>query len=152
MSDLVLVNEEGEIVEGKHEMLNRAAFAIHSRIHAARPDAIAAAHAHSIYGKTWSALGRKLDPITQDACAFYEDHAIFDDYTGVVSELDEGDRIAKALGDKKSAILKTMVCSPSAAQWKKPLGGLSAWSAVARLKLWPSQRAVRSTSSIMKQQ
>jgi len=106
VSDLVLVNEEGEIVEGKHELLNKAAFAIHSRIHAARPDAIAAAHAHSIYGKTWSVFGKHLDPITQDACAFYEDHGLFDDYTGVVNELGEGDRIAHALGDKKAAILK----------------------------------------------
>ena len=87
VSDLVLVNEEGEIVEGKHELLNKAAFAIHSRIHAARPDAIAGAHAHSIYGKTWSVFGKHLDPITQDACAFYEDHGLFDDYTGVVNEL-----------------------------------------------------------------
>ena len=30
--------EEGKIVEGKHQMLNQAAFAIHSRIHHARPD------------------------------------------------------------------------------------------------------------------
>ena len=45
---------------------------------------IAAAHSHSIYGKSWSTLGRLLDPITQDVCAFYEDHAVFDDYTGVV--------------------------------------------------------------------
>lgn len=106
VSDLILVNEEGEIIEGKHTMLNKAAFAIHSRIHIARPDVVAAAHAHSIYGKTWSTLGRKLDPITQDACAFYEDHGLYDDYTGVVNDSSEGDRIGEALGDKKAAILK----------------------------------------------
>lgn len=106
VSDLILVNEEGDIVEGKHTMLNKAAFAIHSRIHVARPDAVAAAHAHSIYGKTWSCFGKKLDPITQDACAFYEDHGLFNDYTGVVNDLSEGNRIAEALGDKKAAILK----------------------------------------------
>ena len=33
-------------------------------------------------------------------------HVLFDDFTGVVLETDEGDRIAKALGDKKAAILK----------------------------------------------
>ena len=67
---------------------------------------VAAAHAHSIYGKSWSALGRILDPITQDVCAFYEDHAVFDDYTGVVLDLEEGKRIAHALGDNKAAILR----------------------------------------------
>jgi ribulose-5-phosphate 4-epimerase/fuculose-1-phosphate aldolase len=106
VSDLIRVDETGQIVEGKHTMLNQAAFAIHSRIHHARPDVIAAAHSHSIYGKTWSAMGRTLDPLTQDACAFYDDHGIYDDYTGVVLDTSEGDNIAMALGDRKSAILK----------------------------------------------
>ena len=36
---------------------------------------------------------------------FYGDHAVFDDYGGVVYELDEGKRIAQALGDHKAVIL-----------------------------------------------
>ena len=59
-----------------------------------------------MYGKAWSSLGRLLDPITQDACAFYEDHAVFDDYTGVVYETSEGDRIAQSLGARKAVILR----------------------------------------------
>ena len=106
VSDLILVSEDGKIIEGKHDRLNRAAFAIHSRVHKARPDVVAAAHSHSIYGKTWSCLGRLLSPITQDSCIFFEDHAIYDDYQGVVTSLDEGDRIGLALGDKKAVILK----------------------------------------------
>jgi ribulose-5-phosphate 4-epimerase/fuculose-1-phosphate aldolase len=105
VSDLILVNDHGEVVVGD-KTVNGAAFAIHSQIHAARPDVVAAAHSHSIYGKSWSALGRTLDPITQDACAFYDDHAVFDDYTGVVLDLEEGKRIAHALGDNKAAILR----------------------------------------------
>jgi ribulose-5-phosphate 4-epimerase/fuculose-1-phosphate aldolase len=104
VKDLLLVNDRGEVVDGTWP-LNAAAFAIHSRIHAARPDVVAAAHAHSLYGKAWSALRRPLDPLTQDACAFYGDHAVFDDYTGVVLDLHEGDRIAEALGGHKAAIL-----------------------------------------------
>jgi ribulose-5-phosphate 4-epimerase/fuculose-1-phosphate aldolase len=50
-------------------------------------------------------LRRPLDPLTQDACAFYGDHAVFDDYTGVVLDPEEGKRIAHALGDRKAAIL-----------------------------------------------
>jgi ribulose-5-phosphate 4-epimerase/fuculose-1-phosphate aldolase len=104
-SDLILVNHAGEVVEGD-QAVNRAAFAIHSRVHAARPDVNAAAHSHSIYGKSFSVLGQKLKPITQDVCAFYEDHAVFTDYTGIVNETDEGDRIAEILGDKKAIILQ----------------------------------------------
>jgi ribulose-5-phosphate 4-epimerase/fuculose-1-phosphate aldolase len=104
-SDLLLVNHDGDVVEGKHPV-NAAAFAIHSQVHAARPDVVAAAHAHSMYGKSWSSLGRLIDPLTQDACAFFEDHALFDDYTGVVLDTSEGRRIAKTLGEKKAIILR----------------------------------------------
>jgi ribulose-5-phosphate 4-epimerase/fuculose-1-phosphate aldolase len=104
-SDLIRVNANGEVVEGDGGV-NTAAFAIHSAVHAARPDVIAAAHSHSMYGKAWSTLGRLLDPLTQDACAFFEDHALFDDYTGVVIDPEEGKRIAHALGEKKAVILR----------------------------------------------
>jgi ribulose-5-phosphate 4-epimerase/fuculose-1-phosphate aldolase len=105
VSDLILVNDKGEVVQGD-AVVNGAAFAIHSQIHAARPDVIAAAHSHSIYGKSWSSLGRLLDPLTQDSCAFYDDHALFDDFTGVVLDLEEGKRIAHALEGRKAAILR----------------------------------------------
>ncbi|HTP43533.1 MAG TPA: class II aldolase/adducin family protein, partial [Candidatus Acidoferrum sp.] len=104
-SDLILVNHHGDVVEGKYPV-NTAAFAIHSRVHIARPDVVAAAHAHSMNGKSWASLGRPLDPITQDACAFYEDHVVFADFTGVVYETSEGERIAQALGQGKAAILQ----------------------------------------------
>ncbi len=105
VSDLILVNEKGVVVEGERPV-NEAAFAIHSRLHMTRPDVVAAAHAHSLYGRTWSTLGRLLDPLTQDACAFYQNHAVFADYTGVVYDMSEGDRIAAALGSGKAVILQ----------------------------------------------
>jgi ribulose-5-phosphate 4-epimerase/fuculose-1-phosphate aldolase len=104
-SDLILVNHQGDVVQGDRPV-NGAAFAIHSQVHAARPDAVAAAHSHSTYGRAFSTLGKPLDPITQDVCAFYDDHAVFDDYTGVVLDVEEGKRIAHALGENKAAILR----------------------------------------------
>jgi ribulose-5-phosphate 4-epimerase/fuculose-1-phosphate aldolase len=105
VSDLLLVNHDGEVVQGERPV-NRAAFAIHSRLHRARPDVNAAAHSHSIYGRTFSSLGKLIDPITQDSCAFFEDQALFSEFSGVVYDTGEGDKIAKALGDKKTAILQ----------------------------------------------
>src|SRR6266852_2234601 len=105
VSDLILVNHRGQVVEGKPPV-NVAAFAIHSQVHSARPDVVAAAHAHSLYGKSWSSLGRLLDPITQDSCAFYGDHGLFADFAGVVYETSEGERVANALGNHKAAILR----------------------------------------------
>ena len=103
--DLILVDHQGEIVEGDWP-LNRAAFAIHSSIHAARPDVVAAAHSHSRFGRAFSTLGTTLSTLTQDSCIFHGDHVLFDDYTGQVNDPEEGKRIAHALGGHKAAILR----------------------------------------------
>ena len=104
VDDLILVNHAGEVVEGSWPV-NRAAFAIHAAIHEARPDVVAAAHSHSKFGRAFATLGRKLEPLTQDSCIFYGDHALFEDYTGVVDDPEEGKRLAHALGGNKAAIL-----------------------------------------------
>ena len=104
VSDLILVNHQGDVVHGRRPV-NKAAFVIHAAVHAARPDVIAAAHAHSVYGKAWSALGRTLDPITQDACAFFEDHVVVSEGGGkVVLEAEGGAALARGLGQHKAAI------------------------------------------------
>ena len=72
-SDLIQVDHSGKIIGGgKVRLLNSAAFMIHSAVHEARPDVMCAAHSHSIYGRSFCALGRKLDIITQDACSFHD--------------------------------------------------------------------------------
>jgi ribulose-5-phosphate 4-epimerase/fuculose-1-phosphate aldolase len=105
VSSLIRVNHSGEVVEGNYHV-NEAAFAIHSQVHAARPDVVAAAHSHSTFGRALSTLGTTLEPITQDVCAFYDDHTLFNDYTGVVTDIEEGKRIAVALGENKAVILR----------------------------------------------
>jgi ribulose-5-phosphate 4-epimerase/fuculose-1-phosphate aldolase len=106
VSDLELVNHHGEIVIGDRPV-NNAAFVIHSSVHMARPDVVAAAHAHAVHGKAWSSLGRLLDPITQDSCLFYGRHSLYPDFNGVVVSEEEGQRVASALGpDNKLVILQ----------------------------------------------
>lgn len=104
VSDLILVNHHGEVVYGKHSV-NRAAYVLHAAVHAARPDVIAAAHAHSVYGKAFSALGIPLDPLTQDSCAFYEQNVVISDHGGaVVFEEAAGRDFAQAFGQYRAAI------------------------------------------------
>ncbi len=104
VSDLILVNHAGDVVYGSHPV-NRAAFVIHSAIHRARPDVIAAAHSHSLHGKAFASLGIPLDPITQDSCNFYEDHVVISEQGGaVVFDLAAGDELAEKLGNKRAAI------------------------------------------------
>ncbi|PVI00324.1 arad-like aldolase/epimerase [Periconia macrospinosa] len=71
-SDLILVDEKGVVIDGgENRLLNTAAYMIHHAVHEARPDVNCAAHSHTIYGRAYCALGKKLDTITQDACAFH---------------------------------------------------------------------------------
>lgn len=119
--DLVLANAEGQVVEGRHHV-NQAAFTVHAQVHLARPDVAAVAHAHTEHGGALAALGEPVEPITQESCAFYEDHALYDAYTGVVVDEDEGRRIATALGGRKALILRnhgllTVGDSVDAAAW-----------------------------------
>lgn len=105
VSDLILVNEEGEVVIGD-EPINAAAFAIHSEIHKARPDVHAACHAHSVHGKAWSVFGKELDMMTQDSLRFYKSHSVYPNFGGVVLDREEGRRIATTLGNGKAIILQ----------------------------------------------
>jgi len=70
-ADLVLVDEEGCVVDGhggNMHSINPAGYVIHSAIHKARPDVVAVVHCHSVPSKAFSALGCELEPINQDAC------------------------------------------------------------------------------------
>jgi ribulose-5-phosphate 4-epimerase/fuculose-1-phosphate aldolase len=129
VSDLVLVDEEGYVVEGD-EPINTAAFTIHSAIHKARPEVNAACHAHSVHGKAFACFGRKLEMLTQDSLRFYEDHAVYQNFNGVVLDAEEGNHIAEALGSCKAVILQNHglltvgQTIDEAAFWVRPLYSL----------------------------
>jgi ribulose-5-phosphate 4-epimerase/fuculose-1-phosphate aldolase len=103
-SDLLLLDHGGNVVYGDRHV-NRAAFVLHSAIHEARPDVIAAAHSHSPYGKSFSSLGIPLAPLTQDACAFYDDPVVIQEQGGaVVLEIEAGREFATRFPEGKAAI------------------------------------------------
>lgn len=92
-SDMILVNYEGVPIGGKRYIphhafdilcsdlapgnmrrpANAAGFLIHSAVHRAREDVIAACHTHCMHGMAWSAFGRPIEMITQDAAYLYGD-------------------------------------------------------------------------------
>lgn len=80
-----------------------------------------AAHSHSLYGRAFSTLGKELDIITQDACAFWkvkfmisqnlsirsncvQDHAVYTNFGGIVLDEEEGKRIVEVMGKKKVSV------------------------------------------------
>ena len=104
VSNLILVDHEGTVVEGRHAV-NRAGFILHANVHEAHPDIVAMCHAHTVYGTAFASLGRPLEPISQDACAFYEDHVVIGEAAGAVSvEHRAGSDVAAAFKGVKAAI------------------------------------------------
>ena len=103
VSTLVLADHDGKVVEGSYA-LNRAGFVLHAAIHHANPDVVASCHAHTVHGAAWCSMGRLLDPITQDACCFYEDHVVINESAGAVAVgRDAGEAVAAAFGNNKAA-------------------------------------------------
>lgn len=104
MSNLILVDHDGKVIEGTHAV-NRAGFVLHANVHEEHPDIIAMCHAHTVHGTAWCATGRPIEPITQDACAFFEDHVIIGDEAGAVAvENHAGSNVAKAFKGVKAAL------------------------------------------------
>ncbi|KAK7472389.1 hypothetical protein VKT23_000504 [Stygiomarasmius scandens] len=105
-SKLVLMGPDGFVSpHGAQTTVNVAGYYIHTAIHKARPDIVAAAHCHSIYGKTWSVFGKPIECLQQDGCMFYENLSVYENYGGVVLAEHEGNNIAAALGPKNKACI-----------------------------------------------
>lgn len=54
-------------------------------------------------GRAWSTFAKPLDMLTQDVCNFYNAHAVYAAYGGIVFASEEGQNIAKALGKHNKA-------------------------------------------------
>ena len=106
VSNLILADHKGTVVAGKHA-INRAGFVLHAAVHEAHQEIVAMCHAHTLYGTAFASLGKKLDPISQDAAAFFEDHVVIDDEAGQVTvEVEAGHKVARAFKGVKAAIHK----------------------------------------------
>lgn len=104
-SDLLLVDNEGQVLEGSGE-LETTAFCIHSRIHMNHPNAACVLHTHMPYATTLTSLeDTPLEPISQNALRYYNDVAYDPNYNGLASDVEEGERMAAAMGAKRVLFL-----------------------------------------------
>jgi len=99
-SGLMLIDEHGQSQDPAQDA-GFAAFNIHSRIHALHPEAQCVLHTHMPYATAITMLENgRLEPASQEALRFYDDVAYDDSYNGLVHDVVEGERIARAMGDK----------------------------------------------------
>ncbi|RSH90308.1 hypothetical protein EHS25_001642 [Saitozyma podzolica] len=123
-SDLLLIDHNGNVIAGGKpgdgQLYNAAGFAIHGALHMGRPDINAAAHAHSQFGKAFSAMGRNLDMASHvssttivadkllsitEAAAFSETIRLYNEFGGVVLTDEESQRIVNAMGEHGKAMI-----------------------------------------------
>ncbi|HEX7053778.1 MAG TPA: aldolase [Burkholderiales bacterium] len=104
-SNLLALDAAGNVLEGGGEF-EKTAFWIHSRIHRAHPRAACVLHTHMPYATALTLLeDGRLEMAEQNALRFHDDIAYDDTYNGLVVDAAEGDRLARALGDKRVLFL-----------------------------------------------
>lgn len=100
--NLLLVDERGKVLKGEGSP-DSTAFWIHSRIHKARPkDARCILHTHMPWSTALCCIEEgRLEMCHQNCLRFYEDIAYDPEFNGLVLDEAEGDRLCRAMGDKK---------------------------------------------------
>src|SRR5918911_3598312 len=104
-SNLLALDAAGRVVGGDGEY-EKTAFWIHSRIHIAHPHAACVLHTHMPHATALTLLeDGRLEMVEQNALRFHDDIAYDDTYNGLVVDEAEGDRLARALGNKRVLFL-----------------------------------------------
>jgi ribulose-5-phosphate 4-epimerase/fuculose-1-phosphate aldolase len=100
-SDVVVLDLEHEGTAGGHQ-----GDFIHKQILRRRPDVSAIAHSHCHASVMMCVLGTVIEPFTQVGAALHGDQGLFEGFSGPVRDFEEGDGIAKALGDRSLVLAK----------------------------------------------
>jgi ribulose-5-phosphate 4-epimerase/fuculose-1-phosphate aldolase len=117
-ADLMVVDEKGEVVEGRHQV-EPTAFFIHGRIHLGKRKK-AVLHTHMPFATALTLLdGGELDVFAnQNAMRYYGRIGYDRDYGGVALANEEGDRICNALGNNDVVFMQhhgVIVCGDNVA-------------------------------------
>lgn len=117
-SDLLELDFSGTVVAG-HGLVEDTALYIHLSVHRLLPQLRCVLHTHMPYATALSMLeDPRLLMAGQNALGFHGDIA-YVDYNGLALDYDEGERLARALGDKSILMLRNhgvLVTARSAAQ------------------------------------
>lgn len=104
-TSLVKVDLDGKKLTDTPYDINPAGFTIHSAIHAAREDAHAVLHVHSLNGVAVSAQKGGVLPISQQSI-FVLSSLAYHDYEGVALRDEEKPRLVRDLGSKNFLMLR----------------------------------------------
>jgi ribulose-5-phosphate 4-epimerase/fuculose-1-phosphate aldolase len=104
-SDMIVFDEDGNTLEGEG-VVELSAQCIHAPIHRITGTRVVM-HTHQTWAITLNMLeDNRLLPASQTAAFFHGHIAYDDDYAGTADSLEEGERLAKVIGDKHAVFMK----------------------------------------------
>jgi ribulose-5-phosphate 4-epimerase/fuculose-1-phosphate aldolase len=104
-SDFMVVDFNGHIVAGQGSIEDTALY-IHVPVHQLAPHARCVLHTHMPYATALAMLENpRLEMAAQSALGFHDDIAYEAEYNGLAFDRTEGERLARALGDKSVLIM-----------------------------------------------
>jgi len=119
-SDLLLLDSDDAGTMSRPDAPDPSAWSIHGRIHALLPQARCVLHVHPPYSTALSTLADpRLIAIDQTTARFFNRVAIDQHYGGIADQREEGERLARALGDKSRMIMGNhgvLVTAPTVAE------------------------------------
>lgn len=99
-SSLLLVDADGKVLEGD-DPVETSAFTIHRGVHLAAPQAVCVMHTHMPHATALTLLeDMELKMCEQNALMFHERIAYDEEYNGLSTDNEEGERIASKLGNR----------------------------------------------------
>ncbi len=102
--DLVLLDFEGDVLAGTRP--RHSEWPIHTEVMRARPEVLAVVHTHPLVSCAFAARGLALRPVSHDASFFWPPGVpIFDEFTELARTRAQGERIARALGERRGLFL-----------------------------------------------
>lgn len=119
-SDLLHLDSHDATVPEGPDAPDPSAWFIHGRIHALLPRARCILHLHPPYGTALATLANpQILPIDQNTARYFRRVAIDQAYGGIADHQAEGERLARALGDKRRLIMSNhgiLIVAPTVAE------------------------------------
>jgi ribulose-5-phosphate 4-epimerase/fuculose-1-phosphate aldolase len=79
---------------------------LHTEVYRMRPDVGAVVHGHPPYATALASTNGALELLTHDAVLFIDGVAVYDDTAELITEVDQGRSVARALGNGNAVLLR----------------------------------------------
>jgi ribulose-5-phosphate 4-epimerase/fuculose-1-phosphate aldolase len=119
-SDLLLLDASDKETMSRPDAPDLTAWSLHGRLHAALPQARCIIHLHPPYATAIASLADpEIKPIDQNTARFFNRVAVDNNYGGMANTDDEGDRLARLIGNKTIMMMGNhgvLVCASTVAE------------------------------------